>query len=54
MGRALAAGNDETDYDTDAVRVARAVRKYWGDEAVEVLERAVDVARFAARKGESE
>lgn len=44
VGRSLSHSDLETDYETDAKKVAAAVRRYWGDESVEVLRRALAIA----------
>lgn len=45
VGRALSKSDLDVDYDTDAKKVAAAVRRYWGDESVEVLKRALEFAK---------
>lgn len=50
VGRSLSHSDLETDYDTDAKKVAAAVRRYWGDECVEVLRRALVIAEADVEK----
>jgi len=49
LDRALARARETAHYGDDAETVALIVRKHWGDEAVTVLERALEHAREESR-----